>query len=261
MPRYKLTIAYDGRPFCGWQRQAGHPSVQQCLELAVERLDGAHALVYGSGRTDTGVHASGQIAHVDLTKAHTADAVQGALNFHLRPHPVSILAVEAVDDSFHARFGATSRHYEYRILNRRGPPAYRQGLVWHVTAPLDADSMHQAAQRLIGHYDFTTFRDSQCQANSPMRTVDNITIRRDGEEIIMSAVARSFLHRQIRSIMGSVVMVGRGKYSPDWITQILEAKDRAKCGPVAPPDGLYLTKILYDLPTSKNVLKEAILPV
>ena len=246
MARYKLTIAYDGRPYCGWQKQAEHPSVQAVLEDAVKKLDGAHALVYGAGRTDTGVHAVGQVAHVDLSKSLSADTVQGALNFHMRPHPVSILDVSIENTDFHARFGAVERAYEYRILNRRGPPAFRKGLVWHITAALDIEAMQKGANYLLGFNDFTTFRDTHCQAKSPSKTLDTITITRERDEVILRVSARSFLHRQIRSFIGSLVEVGRRKYPPEWIDEILKAKNRKLCGPVAPPDGLYLIRVAYE---------------
>lgn len=245
MPRYKLTLEYDGRPFAGWQRQAGLPSVQEALERAAAGLDSAPVLVQAAGRTDAGVHATGQVAHLDLATPRPTEKLPDALNAHLRPDPVAVLDAEIVAEAFSARFDAIARHYRYRILNRRADLTFQKGLVWRVPSRLDADAMHTAAQALAGHHDFTTFRDSECQADSPMRTLDTIAVARDGGAIDITVSARSFLHRQVRSIVGSLVEVGRGRRRPEWIADILAAKDRAACGPVAPPDGLYLERVDY----------------
>lgn len=245
MARYRLTLEYDGRPFCGWQRQAGQPSVQAALERAAEALDGAPVTVFGAGRTDTGVHATAQTAHIDLTTPRPAGKVADALNAHLRPDPVAVLAAEEVSADFHARFSATARHYRYRIINRRADLTFEAGLAWRIGQPLDAEAMHLAAQALLGRHDFSTFRDAQCQADSPVRTLDAIAVARQGERIEVTCSARSFLHRQVRSMVGSLVEIGRGKQAPGWIGEILAAADRSTCGPVAPADGLYLTGVEY----------------
>lgn len=245
MPRYKITIEYDGRPYAGWQRQSDQPSVQQALEEAAARLNGAPVQISGAGRTDSGVHATGQVAHLDLAKDFAADKVMDALNFHLKPNPVAVLNSERVDETFHARFSATERFYLYRISNRRPPLTLDAGFAWRVASPLDADVMHAAAQALVGHHDFSTFRDSQCQADSPMRTLNAISVSRMGEEVHVRCRAISFLHRQVRSMVGSLVEVGRGKEPVSYIGSILKAAERAACGPVAPSDGLYLTRVDY----------------
>ena len=245
MPRYKLTVEYDGRPFAGWQRQEGQPTVQGVLERATEALNGEPASIMGAGRTDSGVHATGQVAHLDLRKAIRPDKVADALNYYMRPEPVAVVAAELVEDTFHARFSATTRRYLYRIVNRRADLTIDLGRAWRVAAPLDADLMQVSAERLLGTHDFTTFRDAQCQAKSPVKTLDWIEVRREGVEVIVRCAARSFLHRQVRSIVGSLVEVGRGKYPPEWMSDILEARQREACGPVAPPDGLYLTDVVY----------------
>lgn len=246
MPRYKLTIEYDGASFAGWQRQEGALSVQQVLEEAAQALDGVAVRVIGAGRTDSGVHALGQVAHLDLQKEIRADKVRDALNAHLRPHPVAVLEAEDAAPDFHARFDATSRSYFYRILNRRPDLALDRGRAWRVPQRLDHSAMHEAAQALIGRHDFTTFRDSQCQADTPVKTLDSISVTRTGEEISIRTTARSFLHRQVRSMVGSLVEVGRHKESVRWIGEILKAADRTTCGPVAPPDGLYLASVSYE---------------
>lgn len=248
MTRYRLDIEYDGRPFQGWQRQADAPSVQEVLEQAAAVLDNAPVTAHAAGRTDTGVHALGQVAHIDLQIARPADKVADALNYHMRPNPVAILRAQEVDEGFHARFSATARHYRYIIVNRRADLTVEHGLAWRVAQPLDADAMHAGAQYLAGHHDFTTFRDSQCQAKSPMRTLDAIAVRRAGERLEITCSARAFLHRQVRSMVGSLVEVGRGRREAAWMGEILAAADRAACGPVAPPDGLYLTRVDYDTP-------------
>ena len=245
MPRYKITIEYDGRPFSGWQRQDNAPSVQECLERAATRLDGAPVLVYGAGRTDSGVHALAQVAHLDLTKALTADKVRDAINYHLKPEPVAVTEAEPVGDEFHARFSASQRHYLYRMIDRRAPLTLDRGQVWRVTRKLDAEAMHHAAQAMVGSHDFTTFRDAHCQAESPVKTLDAISVSRYGEEVQLTCSARSFLHRQVRSMVGSLVEVGVGKWSARDFKDALDAADRSRCGPVAPADGLYLTAVDY----------------
>ena len=245
MTRFRLWLEYDGRPFVGWQRQANGPSVQAALERACEALEGRAVQVQGAGRTDTGVHASRQCAHIDLKKPLAAGKVADALNAHLRPDPVAVLNAEAMPDSFHARFSATARHYRYVIINRRAPLTVDRGLAWRVPAALDAGAMHTAAGHLTGRHDFSTFRDAQCQADSPLRTLDTIAVSRHQDRIEITCSARAFLHRQVRSMVGSLVEVGRGRRSPAWIAEILAAADRTRCGPVAPPDGLYLTGVDY----------------
>ena len=245
MPRYKLTIEYDGAPFAGWQRQDNAPSVQEELEKAAQKLDQSTVTVQGAGRTDSGVHALGQVAHIDLTKDLAEDKVRDALNYHLKPNPVAVLEAERVSDEFHARFSATQRHYLYRIIDRRVPLTLDRGQVWRVPRPLDAAAMHKAAQFLVGTHDFTTFRDAQCQAESPVKSIDKVAVARYGEEVQLTIEARSFLHRQVRSITGSLVEVGFGKWSPQDFKAALDAADRSRCGPVAPPDGLYLTAVDY----------------
>ncbi|MBX3523815.1 MAG: tRNA pseudouridine(38-40) synthase TruA [Xanthobacteraceae bacterium] len=245
MPRYKLTIEYDGSPFLGWQVQESGLTVAGVLEDAVEKLSGARTKVSGAGRTDTGVHALGQVAHIDLAKDWETDTVRDGLNAHLRPHPVAILSAEKVADDFDARFSATKRHYVYRILNRRADLALEKNRAWRVVRPLDEKKMHEAAQHLVGNHDFTTFRAAECQAKSPVKTLDVLKVTRDGQEIRLEASARSFLHHQVRSIVGSLAQVGEGKWSPADMKRALEARDRAACGPVAPPDGLYLVRVDY----------------
>ncbi len=246
MPRHRLTIEYDGRPFVGWQRQANGLSVQQALEAAVAAAQGGVcAVVQGAGRTDAGVHATGQVAHVDLVRLWRGDRLRDALNAHLRPHPVSVVAAEPVADDFEARFSAVKRHYVYRILNRRAPPALAAGQVWHVARRLDAQAMHEAARTLVGQHDFTTFRAAECQANSPVRTLERLDVTRAGDMIEVRASALSFLHHQVRSIVGSLEHVGSGKWTSNDLQAALEARDRARCGQVAPPDGLYLIGVDY----------------
>ena len=246
MPRYRLTIEYDGGPFLGWQRQAEGASVQGALEAAIEKLSGERVTVTGAGRTDAGVHALGQVAHFDLEKTFEAGKVRDALNHYLRPDPVSVLDAAAVDGDFHARFSATARHYWFRILNRRAPPALGEGRVWHVSQNLDADAMHAAAQFLVGRHDFTTFRAAECQSASPVKTLDRLDVSRRADEIHIEASARSFLHHQIRGFAGTLKLVGEGKWQPRDVKKALKARDRAACGPVSPPDGLYLVKVDYD---------------
>jgi tRNA pseudouridine38-40 synthase len=245
MPRYALTIEYDGGPFVGWQRQANGMSVQQRLEEAVVAINGARAVIHGAGRTDAGVHALGQVAHVDLARDWRVDRLRDALNAHLKPAPIAVVGARAVDESFEARFSAIRRHYRYLIDNRRAPLTVTLGRAWHVKRPLDADAMHAAAQRLVGRYDFTTFRASECQANSPIRTLERLDVRRDGDRIEIVTCARSFLHNQVRSMAGSLEHVGTGKWSADDLADALASKDRARCGQVAPPHGLYLVAVDY----------------
>jgi tRNA pseudouridine38-40 synthase len=245
MPRYRLTIEYDGGPFVGWQRQAEGASVQGALESAIEKLSGERVTVTGAGRTDAGVHALGQVAHFDLEKTFDAGRVRDALNHYLRPDPVCVLEAAAADGEFHARFSAKSRHYLFRILNRRSPPALEDGRVWHVSPKLDAEAMHAAAQMLVGQHDFTTFRAAECQAQSPVKTLDRLDVSRRADEIHIEASARSFLHHQIRSFAGSLKLVGEGKWRPRDMKAALEARDRSACGPVSPPDGLYLVRVNY----------------
>lgn len=245
MPRFKLTIEYDGGPFVGWQRQDNGPSIQGALENAVRGYCQVDALVQGAGRTDAGVHALGQVAHVDLPRDDSPHVVVNALNAHLRPHPISVLAAEKVGDDFHARFSAIERAYEYRILTRRGPPALDGGRVWWIAHPLDADAMHVAAQELVGHHDFTSFRASECQADSPVKSLDQLDVMRQADMIVVIARARSFLHHQVRNMVGTLKRVGEGKWSARDVRAALEAKSRAAAGQTAPPDGLYLTRVKY----------------
>ena len=245
MPRYRLTIEYDGAPFAGWQIQAERLTVQGALTEAVRALTGEAVLVQGAGRTDAGVHALAQVAHLDLAKDWEPDTVRDALNAHLRPHPVAVLAAELVPESFNARTSARKRHYRYDIVNRRADLALERGRAWRVPRPLDAEAMHRAAQQLIGRHDFTTFRAAECQARSPLKTLDRLDVARDNDRIHVFAAARSFLHTQVRSMVGSLVMVGEGRWSADDLARALAAHDRTACGQVAPPDGLYLMKVDY----------------
>lgn len=245
MSRYKLTLEYDGSPYMGWQWQDHGPSVQGAIEEAVGKLDPDGSEVYGSGRTDSGVHALGQVAHVDLVKDLRADKVRDALNYHLGEHPISVLDATIVPDDWHARFDARERRYLFRILDRRPRLALDRGRVWRVPVRLDADAMHAAAQVLIGQHDFTTFRDTQCQAKSPVKTLDIARVIRVGSEIHCEFSARSFLHKQVRSMVGSLVEVGWGKWTVTNMREALDAKDRTLCGPVSPPDGLYLVSVAY----------------
>jgi tRNA pseudouridine38-40 synthase len=245
MPRYKLTLEYDGTPFVGWQMQENGPSVQGRLAEAIKAFSGEDTIPRGAGRTDAGVHALGQIAHFDLAKDWACDKVRDALNAQLRPDPISVLACELVPEDFEARFSANARHYLYRIVNRRSPLALERERAWHVIQPLDAAIMHAAAQVLIGHHDFTTFRSTECQAPSPMKTLDRLAVSRHGEEVRIEASARSFLHNQVRSMVGSLKLVGDGKWTANDLQQALEARDRRACGPVAPSCGLYLMKVDY----------------
>ncbi|MDQ2633126.1 MAG: tRNA pseudouridine(38-40) synthase TruA [Pseudomonadota bacterium] len=247
MPRYRLDIEYDGTPYCGWQRQAGQHSVQAALEQAVLGFCGETVSLRGAGRTDTGVHAWGQVAHIDLAKEWPDDTVRDAVNAHLRlaGEAVSVTDATKVSDEFDARFSATARHYLYRILNRRAQPALDKDRVWWVPPRLDAGSMHEAAQELVGRHDFTTFRSIHCQAKSPLRTLDRLDVTRSGDLIEVRASARSFLHNQVRSMVGTLKRVGEGAWTAADVKAALEAKDRAACGAVAPPEGLYLMKVDY----------------
>ncbi|MFD2233023.1 tRNA pseudouridine(38-40) synthase TruA [Phaeospirillum tilakii] len=245
MARYRLLIEYDGTPFVGWQRQERGVSVQGAIEDAAARFCGAAVTLFAAGRTDAGVHASGQVGHLDLPRPVPADRVRDAINFHLKPLPVSILAAEEVDEDFHARFSATGRAYLYRILPRRAPPALDRHRVWWVPVPLDPDRMAEAAPRLLGHHDFTSFRAACCQAKSPLKTLDRLDVVRVGAEIQVIAEARSFLHHQVRNMVGSLKLVGEGKWSPDDLARALEARDRTKAGPTAPAAGLTLTGVTY----------------
>ena len=246
MPRYRLTIEYDGGPYVGWQAQANGPSVQAALEAAVLAFAGEQVRLTGAGRTDTGVHATGQVAHLDLVREWKPDTVRDALNAHLIHEGVVVLAAAVTDDDFHARFSATGRRYLYRILDRRPQPALLKGRVWHVRKALDAEAMHAAAQALVGRHDFTTFRDALCQAQSPVKTLDAVDVTREGDEIQLRFAARSFLHRQVRSITGTLAEVGAGRWTAADVRAALEARSRAACGPVAPPEGLYLTEVVYE---------------
>jgi len=246
MPRYKLTIEYDGAPFSGWQIQADQTTVQGTLIAAIEAFSGEKVQLQGAGRTDAGVHARGQVAHVDLAKDWDTDTVRDALNAHLRPHPVAILSAEKAAADFNARTSAIKRHYLYRILNRRSDLTLDLGHAWRVPRPLDTAAMQAAAQRLVGKHDFTTFRSTECQAKSPVKTLDRLDVERHGDEVNVLASARSFLHNQVRSMVGSLVAVGEGKCSADDLQRALDARDRAACGQVAPPDGLYLMRVDYE---------------
>jgi len=243
--RYKLTLEYDGRSFAGWQIQDDVPTVQGEIEKAIFKLCGEKPRVQGSGRTDSGVHALGQVAHFDMEKRMKNLRLREALNHHLKDVAVSVLEAEAVDDTFHARFSATKRHYVYKIINRRSPLTVDHGLAWHVMLPLDVDAMNEGAKRLVGHHDFTTFRHTQCQSKSPIKTLDELYVERNGDIVTLHTSAQSFLHNQIRSITGTLKMVGEGKWSADDVTTALEARDRSYLGFNAPPDGLYFMKVDY----------------
>ena len=248
MPRYKLTIEYDGTGLVGWQRQANGLSVQEALETAVTGFCGERTTIHGAGRTDAGVHALAQTAHLDLTRAVAPEVLRSAVNHHLRPAAISVLAAEAAPDEFDARLSATGRLYLYRILNRRAPPALERGRVWQVAPLLDVEAMREGARHLIGHHDFSTFRDSLCQAKSPLKTLDALELRRSGEEIHIEARARSFLHHQVRNMAGTLKLVGLGRWHPDDVARALAARDRRAGGPTAPPEGLYLVEICYPTP-------------
>ncbi len=246
MTRFKLLIEYDGRDFVGWQRQDNGPSIQEALETAVFGFCGERAAVAGAGRTDAGVHALGQVAHLDLEKDVRPDQLCDALNAHLRPAPIAVLAAEVVPADFHARFSATSRSYLYRIVNRRAPLALDRGRAWFVPVPLDAAAMHEAAQALVGRHDFSSFRAAECQAKSPVKTLDRLSVARAGEELRIEAGARSFLHHQVRNMAGSLKLVGEGKWDREKLACALARHDRAAAGPTAPAEGLYLVGVGYD---------------
>ena len=246
MPRYKLTIEYCGAGFVGWQRQANGLAIQAALESAIRGFCGTAVTVFGAGRTDAGVHALAQVAHVDLPRSAEPEVIRGAINHHLRPHAISVLAVEPAPPGFDARHSATGRHYLYRILNRRAPPALERGRVWHVAPPLDLRAMQDGARHLIGYHDFTTFRDSLCQARSPLKTLDALELSQVGEEIHVTARARSFLHHQVRNMVGTLKLVGRGRWRPEDVACALAARDRRAGGPTAPAEGLALVAVRYD---------------
>ena len=247
MPRFRMTVEYDGSPYVGWQRQDNGHSVQTALENAVLSLTGETVSVRGAGRTDSGVHAKGQVVHLDLTRAWVPYKLRNALNAYLglAGERVAVLDVRAVDDGFDARFSALRRHYLYRIISRPARLALEAERAWRVSKPLDHEAMHEAAQRLVGHHDFTTFRSAHCQANSPMRTLDRLDVTREGDLIEIRATAQSFLHNQIRSFAGTLKLAGEGRMTPDDVQAALEARDRAACGPVAPPEGLFFLKVDY----------------
>ena len=245
MPRYKLTIEYDGTGLVGWQRQANGLSVQEALETALTQFCGEQVPVHGAGRTDAGVHALGQTAHLDLTRVVAPDVLRSAANHYLRPHPISVLAVESVRDDFDARLSAIGRVYLYRILNRRAPPALERGRVWPVAPPLDLNAMAAGARHLVGHHDFSTFRDSLCQAKTPLKTLDALEVACRDDEIRITARARSFLHHQVRNMAGTLKLVGLGRWQPDDVARALAARDRRAGGPTAPAEGLYLVEIRY----------------
>lgn len=245
MTRWRVMVEYDGGPYVGWQRQKNGPSIQQALEEAVFRFCGEHTRVYGAGRTDAGVHALGQVAHIDIERPTTADTVRDAINAHLQDEPISIVAATAADEGFHARISARERVYLYRILNRRPPPAIDHGRVWHVPWNLDADAMHEAAQCLVGTHDFTSFRATVCQAKSPVKTLDVLDVRKAGDEIHFHARGRSFLHHQVRNIVGTLERVGAGKWTAADVATALAARDRAAAGATAPPEGLCLVSVAY----------------
>ena len=248
MPRYRVTLEYDGTPFVGWQVQAKGLSVQGRLAQAIARFSGESPMPRGAGRTDAGEHALGQVAHFDLARAWPTDTVRDAVNFHLKPEPVVVRDCAVVPDSFDARFSATARHYRYRILARRAPSALDSDRVWWVPQPLNAAAMAAAAQVLVGRHDFTTFRAAGCQSRSPVKTLDRLAVTRAGEEILIEASARSFLHNQVRSMVGSLKLVGEGKWTAADLAAALSAANRAACGPVAPARGLYLVQVDYEAP-------------
>jgi tRNA pseudouridine38-40 synthase len=249
--RWRLTVEYDGAPFMGWQRQDHGPSIQQTLEEALRRMTGEQAAFTAAGRTDAGVHALAMSTHADIEREVTPHRLREGLNALVRPHPISVLGVEQVADDWHARFSCVGRRYLYRILNRRAPPALDAGKVWHIAAPLDIDAMREGATHLVGRHDFTTFRSAHCQSDSPVKTLDSLEVAKVGEEIHVTAAARSFLHHQVRSMVGCLAMVGRGQWQPRHIRKALEARDRAALGFNAPPHGLYFVEAIYpEGPTS-----------
>lgn len=245
MPRFAFTVEFDGRPFMGWQRQAHGPSVQQTIEDAIAAVTGEAAVIHAAGRTDAGVHGLAMRAHADIAKDIAPFRLMEAINARMRPAPVAILACETVADDWHARFSCTGRSYVYRIANRRAPLTFDAGLVWRVVQPLDTDAMQAAAQHLVGSHDFTTFRSAHCQAHSPLKTLDRLDVERQGDRIAIHAAARSFLHHQVRSMVGCLAMVGMGRWTANDLRDALEAKDRAALGLNAPPDGLYFVRATY----------------
>lgn len=245
MTRYRLTLEYDGGGFVGWQRQANGLSLQEVLEEAAFRFCGERVTSHAAGRTDAGVHAAGQVVHLDIEKATDESTLRDALNFHMKPHPIVVLAAAGVDDGFHARFSAKARLYRYVILNRRAAPALERGRVWWVSAPLDLDAMQAGAALLIGQHDFSSFRAAECQARSPVKTLDRLDFAREGERITLAAEARSFLHHQVRNMVGTLKLVGEGKWPPAEVGRILAARDRREAGPTAPADGLTLVAVRY----------------
>ena len=253
LTRYKLTIEYNGEPYVGWQRQDNGPSVQGHLEAAVHRFSGERVTVHGAGRTDAGVHAAGQVAHIDLDRNFEPDTVRDALNFHLKPEPIAVLEVAAVSAEFHARYSATRRTYRYRIVNRRAPLALERGRAWWVPVPLDAEAMAMAAEVLIGRHDFSSFRASECQARSPVKTLDRLDVRREGESIEFTVAARSFLHHQVRNFVGSLRWVGEGRWSAADLRAALDRKDRRAGGVTAPAQGLTLLRVDYESDANHEV--------
>jgi tRNA pseudouridine38-40 synthase len=251
MPRYRAIIEYDGGPYHGFQLQAGVPTVQEALEKAIHGFSGEPARVHVAGRTDTGVHATAQVIHFELTRDWRAEVVRDAINAHLVPEPVAVIEAAVAEPDFHARFSATGRRYLYRVLDRRAPAAIEKGRVWWVKTPLDVEAMHAAAQRLVGTHDFTTFRDVNCQSASPVKTLDEARAWREGTEVRLAFAARSFLHRQVRSMTGALVQVGAGRWSADDVSAALQARDRKACAAVAPAHGLYLSGVLYEGGTPK----------
>lgn len=246
MSRYKLLLEYDGSRFVGWQTQANGPSVQSALEAAILSFCGESVRLHAAGRTDAGVHALGMVAHFDLATPRPIERIEGALNFYLSQQGIAVLGAQEVPSEFHARFSAIRRTYLYRIINRRAPLTLDRGKAWQVPVPLDDKAMHEAAQRLVGKHDFTTFRHAQCQAASPVKTLDHLVVERDGAEIFIHTAARSFLHHQVRSMVGTLKLVGESKWTADDVTKALQARDRAACGPTAPPDGLYFVAADYE---------------
>jgi tRNA pseudouridine38-40 synthase len=245
LTRFALTLEWDGRPFMGWQRQDHGPSVQAAVERAAREVTGEEVTAHAAGRTDAGVHALAMRAHVEIARAITPFRLMEALNARLRPDPVAVLACEAVAEDWHARFSCVARHYEYRIVNRRAPLTFEAGLAWRVAAELDAGAMHAAAQALVGRHDFTTFRSAHCQSESPVKTLDRLDVAREGDRVTVRASARSFLHHQVRSMVGCLALVGQGKWSAGDLRAALEAKDRGALGLNAPPDGLYFVRADY----------------
>ncbi len=256
MPRYRITVEYDGTELVGWQKQGDGISVQGALEAAVTALSGEHVEVYGAGRTDAGVHASGQVAHFDLARDWPVHTIVRALNVHLRPHPIAVLDAATAPPGFHARFSATRRHYRYRIVNRLGPPMLDRLRSWHVIKPLDSDAMHAAAQNLVGHYDFSSFRAAECQAKSPMKTLDRLDVRRAGHEVIVEASSRSFLHNQVRAMVGTLKLVGEGRWSARELVTARDARDRRAAGPTAPACGLCLIAVDYADAAGKEYIEK-----